>query len=290
MNIEQALNFGKQELNKNEIEDSLLKVRILLTDILKQSKEYLVINNTKELSSQEEKEFKEKIEKLKLGYPIQYITNKQFFRNCEFYVDKNVLIPQPDTEILADRSGLHRSAGEKTFQKNKINILDLCTGSGAIIVSLGKELEKISEKYNFYGTDISEKAIEIAQKNANSNNVNVKFYLGDLFESINVNEKFDLIVSNPPYIETDVIKTLSLEVQKEPIIALDGGITGLDFYKRIAKESKNFLTTKGYLILEIGYNQMEAVCSILKNENFKIVSKVKDYANNDRVIVANLMD
>lgn len=288
MNIEQALNFGKQELNKNEIEDSLLKVRILLTDILKQSKEYLVINNTKELSSQEEKEFKEKIEKLKLGYPIQYITNKQFFRNCEFYVDKNVLIPQSDTEILVEEA--IKILKEKTFQKNKINILDLCTGSGAIIVSLGKELEKISEKYNFYGTDISEKAIEIAQKNANSNNVNVKFYLGDLFESINVNEKFDLIVSNPPYIETDVIKTLSLEVQKEPIIALDGGITGLDFYKRIAKESKNFLTTKGYLILEIGYNQMEAVCSILKNENFKIVSRVKDYANNDRVIVANLMD
>lgn len=288
MNIEQALNFGKQELNKNEIEDNLLKVRILLTDILKQSKEYLVINNTKELSSQEEKEFKEKIEKLKLGYPIQYITNKQFFRNCEFYVDKNVLIPQPDTEILVEEA--IKILKEKTFQKNKINILDLCTGSGAIIVSLGKELEKISEKYNFYGTDISEKAIEIAQKNASSNNVNVKFYLGDLFESINVNEKFDLIVSNPPYIETGVIKTLSLEVQKEPIIALDGGITGLDFYKRIAKESKNFLTTKGYLILEIGYNQMEAVCSILKNENFKIVSRVKDYANNDRVIVANLMD
>lgn len=288
MTIEQALNFGKQELNKNEIEDSLLNVRILLTDILKQSKEYLVINNTKELSSQEEKEFKEKIEKLKLGYPIQYITNKQFFRNCEFYVDKNVLIPQPDTEILVEEA--IKILKEKTFQKNKINILDLCTGSGAIIVSLGKELEKISEKYNFYGTDISEKAIEIAQKNANSNNVNVKFYLGDLFESINVNKKFDLIVSNPPYIETDVIKTLSLEVQKEPIIALDGGITGLDFYKRIAKESKNFLTTKGYLILEIGYNQMEAVCSILKNENFKIVSRVKDYANNDRVIVANLMD
>ena len=288
MNIEQALNFGKQELNKNEIEDSLLKVRILLTDILKQSKEYLVINNTKELSSQEEKEFKEKIEKLKLGYPIQYITNKQFFRNCEFYVNKNVLIPQPDTEILVEEA--IKILKEKTFQKNKINILDLCTGSGAIIISLGKELEKISEKYNFNGTDISEKAIEIAQKNANSNNINVKFYLGDLFESINVNEKFDLIVSNPPYIETDVIKTLSLEVQKEPIIALDGGITGLDFYKRIAKESKNFLTTKGYLILEIGYNQMEAVCSILKNENFKIVSRVKDYANNDRVIVANLMD
>ena len=288
MNIEQALNFGKQELNKNEIEDSLLKVRILLTDILKQSKEYLVINNTKELSLQEEKEFKEKIEKLKSGYPIQYITNKQFFRNCEFYVDENVLIPQPDTEILVEEA--IKILKEKFFQKNKINILDLCTGSGAIIVSLGKELEKISEKYNFYGTDISEKAIEIAQKNANSNNVNVKFYLGDLFESINVNEKIDLIVSNPPYIETDVIKTLSLEVQKEPIIALDGGITGLDFYKRIAKESKKFLTTKGYLILEIGYNQMEAVCSIFKNNNFKIISRVKDYANNDRVIVANLMD
>ena len=263
-------------------------MRILLTDILKQSKEYLVINNTKELSLQEEKEFKEKIEKLKSGYPIQYITNKQFFRNCEFYVDENVLIPQPDTEILVEEA--IKILKEKFFQKNKINILDLCTGSGAIIVSLGKELEKISEKYNFYGTDISEKAIEIAQKNANSNNVNVKFYLGDLFESINVNEKIDLIVSNPPYIETDVIKTLSLEVQKEPIIALDGGITGLDFYKRIAKESKKFLTTKGYLILEIGYNQMEAVCSILKNNNFKIISRVKDYANNDRVIVANLMD
>ena len=288
MNIEQALNFGKQELNKNEIEDSLLKVRILLADILKQSKEYLIINNKKELSSQEEKEFKEKIEKLKLGYPIQYITNKQFFRNCEFYVDENVLIPQPDTEILVEEA--IKILKEKTFQKNKTNILDLCTGSGAIIVSLGKELEKISEKYNFYGTDISEKAIEIAKKNANSNNVNVEFYLGDLFESINVNEKFDLIVSNPPYIETDVIKTLSLDVQKEPSIALDGGITGLDFYKRIAKESKRFLKSKGYLILEIGYNQMEAVCSILKNENFEIVSRVKDYANNDRVIVANLMD
>lgn len=275
MNIEEAIDFGKQELKKENIEDEVLKTRLLLCNILNKGKEYLIINSKLALTQNQETSFLEGIKKLKNGYPIQYITNKQFFRDCEFYVNENVLIPQPDTEILVEEC-------LKLIENMNIpNILDLCTGSGAIAISIAKKV-----KANIFATDISKQAIEIAEKNAKLNNVNVKFILGDLFENIENKNFFDIIVSNPPYIETNTIKQLSREVQNEPILALDGGEDGLNFYKKIAKKAKIYLNKEGYLALEIGYNQKENVCKILENENFSIVLTVKDLSENDRVVIA----
>lgn len=275
MNIEEAIDFGKQELKKENIEDEVLKTRLLLCNILNKGKEYLIINSKLALTQNQETSFLEGIKKLKNGYPIQYITNKQFFRDCEFYVNENVLIPQPDTEILVEE------CLKLAENMNIPNILDLCTGSGAIAISIAKKV-----KANIFATDISKQAIEIAEKNAKLNNVNVKFILGDLFENIENKNFFDIIVSNPPYIETNTIKQLSREVQNEPILALDGGEDGLNFYKKIAKEAKIYLNKEGYLALEIGYNQKEKVCEILENENFSVVLTVKDLSENDRVVIA----
>lgn len=281
MNIKQLIKCGIDELKG--IEDSYLKVRILLSHVLGKNKEYLIINSDEEVSQEKEEEFFEKLEKLKKGYPIQYITNSQFFRNCEFYVDNNVLIPQPDTEILVEESI------KIILEKQVSNVLDLCTGSGAIVISIAKELLEQSKKITFWASDISEKALEIAEKNAKQNEVEINFIQSDLFEKIDNNLKFDIIISNPPYIETATIEELSTEVKNEPKIALDGGEDGLEFYRKIANSSKKYLKENGYLALEIGYNQMDNVCEILNQNNYRVLRKVKDFSNNDRVIVAQIL-
>lgn len=275
MRIEEAVKLGKENLIKENVEEALLKTRLLLCYILDKPKEYLIINSKEILSKKEEKSFLEALEKLKAGYPLQYITHKQFFRNCEIYVDESVLIPRPDTEILVEE------VLKLIRKKETLSILDLCTGSGAIAISLAKETNS-----KITATDISQKALDIARKNAKLNNTKINFIQGDLFENIPKENKFDIIVSNPPYIETETIKDLSKEVKNEPIIALDGGIDGLDFYRRIAFKAKNFLNVDGYLALEIGYNQKAEVYKILLENRFTEILSVKDFSGNDRVIIA----
>ncbi len=275
MRIEEAINLGKENLKKENIEDALLKTRLLLCYILDKPKEYLIINSKESLSREQEEFFLENIKKLKLGHPLQHITNKQFFRNCELYVDENVLIPRPDTEVLVEEVvKLARTV-------NASSILDLCTGSGAIGIALSKETNA-----EIVATDISKKALEIAEKNSKLNKAEVKFIQGNLFENIPKENKFDIIVSNPPYIETKTIETLSEEVKKEPKLALDGGIDGLYFYREIAKQAISFLKINGYLALEIGYNQKTLVTKILLENNFMEISTIKDFSGNDRVIIA----
>ena len=187
-------------------------------------------------------------------------------------MDENVLIPQPDTEIAVENAiRLLR------FKQNQ-RVLDLCTGSGAIAISVA-----INSDAEVWASDVSEKAIEIAKRNAIDNNAEVSFILSNMFE--NINGQFDIIISNPPYIESSTIPTLDIEVQNEPHLALDGGSDGLDFYRIIANQAPNYLNEDGILILEIGYNQKEAVEDLLK-ANFINIETYKDYANNDRVIVA----
>lgn len=275
MNIRNLLKKGKEQLDNSNIQESNLKTKILLSNLLGKNKEYLLIYDTEELSEDIVYKFLSGIEKLKVGEPIQYIIGKQEFFGLEFVVNKNVLIPQPDTEILVEEV-------LNIIEKRNLKILDLCTGSGAIGISIKKK----NPQSKVYASDISKQALEIAKVNAKQNNTEIEFIDSNLFE--NINEKFDIIVSNPPYIESDIIKNLPEEVKNEPKLALDGGIDGLDFYRKIAEKAKTFLNENGTLALEIGYNQKEKVIEILKQNNYQNIYAKKDFGGNYRIIVAKV--
>lgn len=278
MNQNELLFLGKNELEKEKVEDAYIKAKKLLSYILNQSKEELIINSLKEVTIEDEKKYKSILEEIINGKPIQYITKSQEFMGLNFYVDEDVLIPQPDTEVLVEET--IKIIKEKYANKN-VKILDLCTGSGAIAISIAKQIDN-NLNAEIYAIDVSKEALNIAQKNAKNNNVKINFIESNMFEKIE-NIKFDIIVSNPPYIETESIKTLSKEVQNEPIIALNGGKDGLDFYKIINKEAINYLEKEGYILLEIGYNQRENVTQIFEGK-YKNITCIKDLAGNDRVI------
>lgn len=271
MTIKEAIKYGSDLLKENKIEDYSIKVKILISFITGIKKDILINYEDVEILDNKLEIYIYNLNKIIEGVPIQYITKKQEFMGLDFFVDENVLIPQPDTEILVEEV-LKIS---KLYNK-KINILDLCTGSGAIAVSLSKYIKDV----NIIATDISENAIEIAEKNAIKNNVEnkIKFVVSDMFK--NIENKFDIIVSNPPYIETKEIEKLSKEVKNEPIIALDGGNDGIKYYKIIADNYNKFLNIGGYLLLEMGYNQGESVSKLFKNSEIK-----KDLSGNNRVIL-----
>lgn len=278
MKISKVLNDAKEILEENNISDSKQKARRLLAYLLNKSKEYLMIHEDEEISDQMYNLYFEKIERLKNHEPLQYIIENQEFMGFDFYVDKNVLIPQPDTENLVEEV-------INIVEKNSLKqprILDMCTGSGAIAISLAK----LVKGSIVYGSDISEEALKIAENNSVSNQANVLFMKSDMFKNIFKEFRFNIIVSNPPYIETETIKNLSQEVQNEPRIALDGGADGLKFYREIAENSKKFLEENGFLALEIGYNQKEKVEEILKKNEFRNIYTRKDLAGINRVIVA----
>ena len=237
----------------------------------------------------------ELVERRAGGEPMQYITGVQEFMGLTFNVNPNVLIPRQDTETMVEDAlevlskGTLR--GEEFVAKPSFkDVLDLCTGSGAIGVSLAK----LNNNIKVTCSDLSEKALETAKGNALANGLkSVKFEQGDLFEPFCGKlgkKKFDFIISNPPYIESEVIPTLQTEVKDhEPMMALDGGVDGLDFYKRIAEESPSHLKKGGVLMMEIGYNQGEAVCQLLEEtDRFEKVMCLKDLAHKDRIVVGLL--
>lgn len=274
MNLREVLKQGIEKLKENNIEDSSLKAKMLLSEILEMKKEYLIVHEEEILDEPDVNTFFEKIDRLVNNEPIQYILNRQDFMGLNLYVDSNVLIPQPDTEILVEEViGLAN-------EKENLKILDMCTGSGAIAISLAKYINNS----NVYATDISDSALEIAKDNSLKNITDVTFIQSDVFEKVEEKE-FDFIVSNPPYIETEVIKTLSKEVQNEPHIALDGGEDGLYFYRKITKEAIDFLKQDGYLAFEIGYNQREAVENLLRENGYKNIYSKKDLGGNDRIVI-----
>ena len=280
MTISDAIKKGMIELKNVNIEEPKLKARLLMQYVLNESRQYVIVNDMEQLDKAKEKQYLEEIKLLKKGVPIEHITHQKEFMKLSFFVDKNVLIPRQDTEILVE---------EVIKIAKKINarkVLDLCTGSGAIAVSLAKYLPQAE----ITAIDISNDALKIAKKNAISNNVQnqITFISSDMFTNLS-EEKFDIIVSNPPYIKTNVIKNLDIQVQNEPYIALDGGKDGLDFYKKIINESYQYLKYNGYLCLEIGFDQKIDVIELIENtERFTGTYSKKDLFDNDRIIVTQL--
>ena len=275
MKIKELLEYGKKNLIEKE--EPIRLSKMLLKHLLNVDNSYLLMNSNKEIEEKIAEEYKADILRLKQGMPIQYITKVQEFMGLNFYVDENVLIPQPDTEILVEEIIEICKRKEQPY-----HILDLCTGSGAIGVSLAKQIQNAHVTMS----DISAKALQVAQKNAKENEVikNCRFILSNMFEEIE--GQFDMIVSNPPYIQTEVILTLSKEVQNEPKLALDGGQDGLKFYRMIAEQAHQHLNKKGILALEIGYDQKEDVIQLLEQTQvYTNIDCKKDLAGNNRVIL-----
>ena len=280
MTIKQAIIKGVTILKLEKISTPKLKARLLLQYVLKKPRQYLIVYDNQKLTEFQEKEYLKYIDLLKQGEPIEHITHQKEFMKLNFYVDENVLIPRQDTEVLVE---------EVIKIAKKINakkILDLCTGSGAIAVSLAKYLENVQ----LTALDISGKALDIAISNAKNNHVQDKitFVESNLFEDL-AEEKYDIIVSNPPYIKRKEIENLDKEVRREPKIALDGGEDGLDFYKKIIDKGYEYLKYGGYICLEIGYDQKEEVMKIIDDKKQYINTYCKkDLYDNDRVIVVKL--
>ena len=291
MILKELKKYGVNELNKNNIKDSIVVVNILMQYCFNMTKNELILNNETLINKEQEKYFIECLQRRIKGEPLEYITKQKSFMNCELFINSNVLIPRSDTEILAEN--LIDILNSKYKAYNFINILELCTGSGCIPVGTLMYLKEknsiLFDKIRFICIDISDKALEVANINIEKYNLNdkIKLMQSDLFENI-PNMKFDIIISNPPYIETDVINSLDIDVKNEPIIALDGGADGLYFYKEITKNLKNYLKDDGYIIYEIGYNQAKNVCKILNENGFNNNIVKKDLAGNDRNIISKL--
>ena len=288
MKIKEVIELGKQVLIRNNIDDASLVARELLAHVLEQNKQYLVIHSDDELEEEYRSKFVNCINQIVSGKPLQYITNKQEFMGLNFFVDENVLIPQPDTEVLVEETIKKCiSVAELGTEQSPIKILDLCTGSGAIAISLNYVLAQKNINAEIMASDISTKALDIAKKNNESNNTSVKFAESNLFENIQKND-FDIIVSNPPYIKRKIIETLPSQVQAEPHIALDGGEDGLDFYKKIIDQACKYIKN-GYVLLEIGYDQKDEVEGLFRaNGRYSEIETVKDLSNNDRCVIARV--
>lgn len=271
MDYKQALQYGKNELK--DLETTELDTSILLQHVLNIDKIKLLTNNNV-LTKTEQALYEELIETRKKGKPIAYILNEKEFFGLPFYVDENCLIPRPDTEILVEECiNIINEHNLKSF-------LEIGIGSGCISISLSKNT-------NIYGdgVDIFAKNIEISKNNAILNNVaNLHFYLSDLFE--NVDKKYDLLVSNPPYIDIeDKVELTNQILDFEPHSALFADNNGLMFYEKIIEDAHNYLNEGGFLAFEIGYNQRESVIALMEQNNYKNIKCYKDYGTNDRVVI-----
>lgn len=267
MKIKDILN--NKEINKNQI-------KLALEQVLNLSTPEILLNKEQELTKKQEKKYKKIEKKLKKGIPIQYITKEAYFYNDKYYVNKHVLIPRPETEVLIKET--HDLIKEK-FKNKQIKILDIGTGSGIIAITLNK----LNKNYQVVATDISKKVLKVAKKNQKLHNTNVTFIKTDLYQ--NIQDKFDVIISNPPYIKENS-KTIEEQVKKnEPHLALFGGEDGLRFYKKILKDIKKVIKEEHIIAFEIGENQGEKIKKLIKKQfpNDDIIIK-KDYNNFDRYV------
>ena len=278
MTWKEAWKRGAQSLQKAGVEEYDLDAWYLLEHVTGITKASYYMEPEHPMHDQEEREYLELIRKRSTRIPLQHLTGVQEFMGLEFHVNEHVLIPRQDTEILVE------TALEKLKEiSSPVNLLDMCTGSGCILLSI---LYYMKNKKQITGTgvDVSDKALEVARENAKSLDLSVDFLQSDLFDKIT--DKYSMIVSNPPYIRSDVIKTLQEEVREhDPMLALDGMEDGLYFYRKIISESEKYLQADGYLIFEIGHDQGLDVSNMMKDAGFRDVLIKKDLAGLDRVVL-----
>lgn len=271
MTYRELFEYGKKQLEDAGIEEAALDARLLLEYICHTDRNALLVHGDSVRSNLEEQFYRMVIEKRAQRIPLQHITGQQEFMGLTFKVNEHVLIPRQDTEILVEEAMRYLSDG--------MRILDICTGSGCILLSL----LKYSNECEGLGVDISDDALAVARENAQNLGLETEFRHSDLLEK--VEGKFDMIVSNPPYIETTVIDTLMPEVREyEPMLALDGREDGLYFYRRIVEQCTSYMTRGARLFFEIGYDQGEAVKDMMIHKGFCEVEIIKDYAGLDRVV------
>ena len=277
MNIENTLNTAIKTLTQFNIPNANLDSEILLAKIIGKDRNYIILNSKEHLNQKYLFRFNNLIERRKKGEPVAYLTRKKEFWKNNFYINQNVLVPRPDTELIVEE------VLKFSKKKFKLQILDIGTGSGCILLSLLKEIP------SFYGTgiDISKKSINVSKLNAKMLNLTnrVKFYNSDV-DNFKIG-KYDLIVSNPPYIELLSLKYLEKDVVNfEPKLALSGGFDGFSKIRKVISKASTLIKKNGKLILEIGFKQRNKVKEILKKEGFYINRTLKDYGNNDRCIIS----
>tara|TARA_B100000900_G_scaffold43463_1_gene32353 strand:- start:524 stop:1372 length:849 start_codon:yes stop_codon:yes gene_type:complete len=277
MKLEEVIIKGFKQLKHNNIKTALLDCELLLSSVVNKSREFILLNSNKDIKKKEYEKFQAMINQRSDGKPIAYLTNKKCFWKYEFFVNENVLVPRPDTEIIIEEV-------LKIYKiKKKINFLDIGFGSGCILLSILKE----RKDFMATGVDISNNALKVCKINAKKLGVQnrVKLFNSDI-DKFSIG-KYDLIISNPPYIKNLDLKYLEKDIVKfEPKLALAGGIDGISEIRKIIKKSSELIKNGGKLILEIAHNQKNEVKQILKSNSFYINSVVKDLANNDRCIIS----
>lgn len=280
MTLKSLLAEGREVLTAAQIADADIDAWLLLQYVTGINRMMYLMEPDKPVSNEDTLAYHEVIARRATHYPLQYITHTQEFMGLDFYVDERVLIPRQDTEVLVEMA--------LEFLKDGMTVLDMCTGSGCILISLASNRRLTSG----LGVDLSEGALEVAQKNARTNGFDkLQWIQSSLFEAfendLDKSDKLqvDVIVSNPPYIESEVIPTLMPEVRAhEPMMALDGFEDGLHFYREITANAPAYLKNKGYLLFEIGYNQGEAVADLMRMTGFVNIQIKKDLAGLDRVV------
>lgn len=284
--IEKLLQDGTSLIKKREYNNPSLDVQLILSYLLSKDKIYLFLHKNEEIEEAVTKKFFSMVNRRNEGYPLQYMINSQEFMGLDFYIKEGVLVPRPDTEILVEK--IINIANQPAYKDKRLRILDIGTGSGAIAVSLGYYLKNS----DVTAMDVSKTATETAEINVKKHKLtNVHIYESDIFkDTFLLNDKYDIVVSNPPYIEEDTIQQLMTEVsQYEPKIALDGGRDGLDYYRRIAAVFKRVHSDNSILAVEIGSNQKHKVMDIFKDINIlKIIECDKDLSGNDRIVTGFL--
>lgn len=279
MNLREAREIGEGALKEAGIGDASADARLMLEWVTGISMTEYALNPFRKLTEEQEAVYLDLIGKRKMRIPLQHLTGEQEFMGFSFQVNPGVLIPRQETELLAEAA--------LKLLKPGMRVLDLCTGSGCIIISLeqiGRRQEKADRTNRFTGSDISPAAIRTAAANAGRHGAQVSFLESDLFDRIQ--DRYDMIISNPPYIRTAVIAELEEEVRcHDPVLALDGREDGLYFYRRIIREAEGYLNPGGRLLFEIGYDQKEEVTKLLEQNGYREIRVQKDLAGLDRVVI-----